>query len=1044
MGHVDEWLRRLGYLETSSILGRGASPGHRPYAAEIADMLSSDRGIGASHVYCIDDVPVVCFVDGEAIDQPFAHWIDTVRRKVWNQGLASVVVVLRAKSLAAYSVLRRKERPQTLALREASSRGPWSAHDFETCFVQQRLPKWFEPDKRVDRRLLRNLIDTVRDLASCGLDRTAAEALMAQVIFVRYLEQRGIVGGRYREKHGLQQLPELVNTRSGRDIDELLKRLGSTFNGDFLNGHGTGAPPWASLTESVFRLVERFLKGEEMKSGQTSLWGYDFSIIPVELISGIYESFLGERQRTRGAYYTPRHLATLAVEQAFEGDPRPHERTVFDGACGSGILITTAFQKILASAEQEAGIPLTFTERVELMRKRIFGSDIDPTACWITAFSLYLCLLDRLTPSDIELLQEDEGTKLPHLTISTQPGGTEAGGRGNIAAGEEVGDIFNARNPLAGTRRYDIVLSNPPWREGGKGRETFEEWMGINLPDANVPDRQIAAAFAYRVAQCARMGGRIVLIMPLNLMIGTESLTFRQDLLGQMRIERIINFADLRHLLFPNAKNACALLISTPRKQEDGDLFEPDERIEYWTPKADLSIAFGRLAVTSDDRSLVHPQEVFAKASALIHRYWGGPRDVALLERLKRYGTIGSTMETRPEPWVANKGFHATDRNNKNYDLNEPGWRWLREMAFLSTPRVPITHPIVAADTQFGRVGASFKTVATPGGDEGKLYRNNRVIWRNGLGPDLRVRALFTDVSFAFQHTTCAIGGVTGDRALLKLLTAYLRSPLATYLLIMNSYSVIADRSAVSKAEIMTLPFITPERHSDKILASKTLKYIDDAFDRLAAVPEYMRDHAYADAAFDMDESIMDYFGLSDREKTLVRETAEYVAPSLQPTSYRSIETPLQAPPSEPDVDRYTALLAGALAHWRKRRGGEGAVEIEAAIGQHTSMFGAVRLRAMNSGHDEVTASQSDEAVDRLLRSLHQDTSKERMASDMEAGMALVPDLMLACGNVLYLVKPMQRRFWMARSALADAERIAVGIDAVRPMAGPSHAGLSW
>ncbi|MFZ5053803.1 N-6 DNA methylase, partial [Enterobacter kobei] len=78
---------------------------------------------------------------------------------------------------------------------------------------------------------------------------------------------------------------------------------------------------------------------------------YDFSFIPVELLSGLYESFLGSEQKDLGAYYTPRNLATLAVDEVFAASKDPLAETIFDGACGSGILLTTAFRRLLAIKE---------------------------------------------------------------------------------------------------------------------------------------------------------------------------------------------------------------------------------------------------------------------------------------------------------------------------------------------------------------------------------------------------------------------------------------------------------------------------------------------------------------------------------------------------------------------------------------------------------------------------------------------------------------------------------------------------------------------
>jgi hypothetical protein len=773
MSNIETWLERLGYVGDRSTVDRTTGLGSRPYAAEITDMLSDSRGIGATNVYCVDNVPVVCFVEAANFwHDERTKVLRAACRKIWNQGLATVLLVIDGDSLSAHSILRPEAPPETLRLEEASETGQWSPYDIDTSNVQERLPRWFEPERRVDRRLLKNLTDVVSLLEKEGLPRETAEALMAQVIFVRYLEVRGIVGESYRAKYRILPLPTLIAKQEGKKIDRLLRRLGKTFNGDFLNWSGDGPPPWDGLKVGVYKQIERFLSGEELETAQGNFWGYDFGIIPVELISGIYESFLAERQKKQGAYYTPRHLATLAVEQAFEGIEKPHKARVYDGACGSGILLTTAFQKMLAAAESSANKRLRFPERVKLMQGSLFGSDIDPTACWITAFSLCLCLLDRLTPSDIEVLQQGGKYKLPVLLANGLT--TE----GNLHSGSERGDFFSDSNTLASQKNWDVILSNPPWKEEtGKSQAEFEVWVENHLPEAHVPDRQLAAAYAFRAALCTKVTGRIVLILPLNLIIGTESLSFRQDLLGIMRIERIINFADLRFLLFPNAHNACALVVGQPRLIQDGPLFGPGEKIEYWTPKTDTSLALGRLAISSEDRSWVSPIEVYDKRSALIRRYWASSRDLALIERLEHMGTIQTTLDE--QEWIANKGFHATDSNNKNYDLKDREWRWLAALPFLRTARIPQDHPIIAPDTEMPKVGTQFKTVATPGGGsrddlKGQLYHGARVIWRNGLSPELRVRAAFTDQPFAFQHTACAIGGKDSDQATFRLLTAYL------------------------------------------------------------------------------------------------------------------------------------------------------------------------------------------------------------------------------------------------------------------------------
>jgi len=978
-------------------------------------------------------VPVVCFTDATFFHDDQSK-LKAACRKIWNQGLATVFIVFNQGTLTAHSILRPEDSPERVFFDEVSETGRWSPYDIDTSNVQQRLPRWFEPECRVDRRLLKNLTDVVGLLEREELSRENAEALMAQVIFVRYLEVRGIVGDSYRARYKLHSLPTLISKQDGRRIDALLRRLGRTFNGDFLNWKGDGPPPWEGLSPSIFRLVERFLTGEELSTAQRNFWGYDFGIIPVELISGIYETFLAERQRKQGAYYTPRHLATLAVEQAFQGIEKPQKTRVYDGACGSGILLTTAFQKMLAAAESDANRRLRFPERVKLMEKHLFGSDIDPTACWITAFSLCLCLLDRLTPSDIELLQKGGKHKLPVLLA------TRRGARGNLHGGAEQGDFFSDKNVLANRRDWDVILSNPPWKEQtGKSQAEFEVWINEHLPEAHVPDRQLAAAYALRASLCARDTGRIVLILPLNLVIGTESLNFRQDLLAVMRIERIINFADLRFLLFPNAHNACAMIVGQSRPNKDGPLFRPNERIEYWTPKTDTSLALGRLAISSEDRSWVSPAEVYEKRSALIRRYWSSSRDLALIERLEVMGTIQSTVDERK--WVANKGFHATDNNNPKHNLQSQSWRWLATLAFLPTARIPRDHPLIGSDTKLSNVEEKFKTVATPGGGsrevKGRLYHGARVLWPNGLSPELSVRAAFTDRSFAFQHTACAVGGEDSDRHVLQLLAAYLKSPLATYLLISNSYSLIADRNAASKDEILTLPFVHPDKHCDRNLATKVVIEVGRVFGELAETPEWQRGKAYESRRSYLNELVYRYFGLNEFERALVDDAANVLAPSVQPRSYSNIRTSLRKSPDNAQIKRYCEILCKALSQWSSSRGGNGRFVAKSFFENGASLFCAVRL-SIPPHYEAIT----EPTVSGEFRALMNQVGNK--ANFPRGAALLIPDLIVADQDSIYLIKPMQQRFWLAKAALSDADRIVISIDTLGRKGTFSREAFKW
>src|SRR5262249_37416118 len=146
--------------------------------------------------------------------------------------------------------------------------------------------------------------------------------------------------------------------RSDRDgVRHLIDSLQGDFNGDFLSDDRHD--PWSVLNTSGFALLNAFLGRTDLKTGQGDFWNYDFKFIPVELLSGFNESFVSPdvQARTR-AYYTPRHLATLAVDQALAKSRDPLAETVFDGACGSGILLTTIYRRLIALKEGRDSVPL--------------------------------------------------------------------------------------------------------------------------------------------------------------------------------------------------------------------------------------------------------------------------------------------------------------------------------------------------------------------------------------------------------------------------------------------------------------------------------------------------------------------------------------------------------------------------------------------------------------------------------------------------------------------------------------------------------------
>ena len=100
----------------------------------------------------------------------------------------------------------------------------------------------FDSATRVDATLLGNLRETLRQL-SAALRDDVARALVLQVVFISYLEDRGIIdaadfqaaAGRNRPA---RSFVDLLTYRDPQLIGRLFSNLKRTFNGDVFNAPG--------------------------------------------------------------------------------------------------------------------------------------------------------------------------------------------------------------------------------------------------------------------------------------------------------------------------------------------------------------------------------------------------------------------------------------------------------------------------------------------------------------------------------------------------------------------------------------------------------------------------------------------------------------------------------------------------------------------------------------------------------------------------------------------------------------------------------------
>src|SRR5262249_25589007 len=151
--------------------------------------------------------------------------------------------------------------------------------------------------KRVDKTLLDNVGVLVKKLSG-PVGASTARALTASVIFVAYLEDRAIITAAYRESRGVSTLVDLLAQADAAGIERLFGQLQKDFNGDFLAPDEQKEQMWRELPPSAFSDLHQFLQRTVLRSGQGDFWRYNFAQIPIELIAGIYETFLGQKAQS--------------------------------------------------------------------------------------------------------------------------------------------------------------------------------------------------------------------------------------------------------------------------------------------------------------------------------------------------------------------------------------------------------------------------------------------------------------------------------------------------------------------------------------------------------------------------------------------------------------------------------------------------------------------------------------------------------------------------------------------------------------------------
>ncbi|MDQ5930089.1 MAG: hypothetical protein QG594_1872, partial [Bacteroidota bacterium] len=508
--------------------------------------------------FCINNEPLILFFENP-------ENLETLQKQIWNFNQSPAIIIKQKNQWIVkngFKLLDGNKELETLA--DSNDVSDFEYFKIITGETWEKYKSKFENKNRVDHFLLKNIEDARNLLTSKdkgNLHSKIANSLIGRVIFIRYLIDRKVELKKYK----ILQKEDFYNLLLQKEnAYTFFKQVRNDFNGNLFpleyKIDNTLIQEDDFVNDNHLELIISLLKGDKLNNGitQVSLFEiYDFSIIPIEFISNVYEKFIGEEnQAKQGAYYTPLFLVDYIQQQTvtkyFQDNPTEYNCKVLDPACGSGIFlvetlrqIITQYQKLNPDFDTDESYEKYKSTLKTLLQDNIFGIDKDENAISVAIFSLYITLLDYLTPRSIV------GFKFPVLINS------------NFFAD----DFFNKSgdfNTILKSKSIQFILGNPPWKtKHNAKKQLFEKYIESRKAEEQsnleIVHREIAEAFLVRVSDFNFIETAFIVTSKILYKLEKSGI-FRNYFLSKFKVNQVFELSSVRHQVFGG---------NTKKKSED-------------------------------------------------------------------------------------------------------------------------------------------------------------------------------------------------------------------------------------------------------------------------------------------------------------------------------------------------------------------------------------------------------------------------------------------------------------------------------------------
>jgi hypothetical protein len=1025
---------------------------------EKGDWLSLANFVGAEKLFFVDQNPVIVFARADTTDLVLLR---KLYNRIWCMARPQLLFLARPGELSVYDLSKppiaadesidAQERQISETVRTAAEvqtrLAAFRREEIETGRLFE-MPSLKGGTSRADRALIRDLRIVRQQLLNKGLEAKYAHSLIGRSIFIRYLEDRSILLPEYFENVArgnkawaglLNRVPvtpaatqEMEGIRYLKVLEDhgftyrLFDQLATDFNGDMLP---VDAAEKANVSSDHLALLRDLLIGNTSHQGQLFFYAYKFDVIPIELISSIYEEFYNEQQgkaNNHGSHYTPSSLVDFVLTRTLTPDVLAHDPRILDPACGSGIFLVEAFRRIVRyQTWKQGGKRLSRPQLRRILRDQIAGIDINEEAVRVAAFSLYLAFLHYQEPREI-----NEQRRLPNLKWS-QSHYDQRDQYFNILLHGNAFDAGESKrsDPIAkrfGEGSADIVVGNPPWgypkSNDTLGRSALEvtlRWCREN--QVTIGDNELSQAFLHLSKCLLRDGGKGGLLVSTGVFFKSHPMSrrFRKQWLREVSLNHVVNFAQVRHLFFRGATRKAEAIAPFAAIVFSKGPYEPGHRFAYWSAKRTALVENTQAVVLSKaDMSWLSQQDCIDYEHLWKIYWWGTYRDEALVRALERFPSLSELSKSIPEiEIISNIGFVEGENGRvpsewlKNYKM-------LPTSAFVSYGPLPIRELTIVPDI-----------VRRRGSED--AYRGHRLLVGRGIQSPGRLAVRLDQRSFCFTHSIFSFGLRGLSEWQEKVLLGIFWSDLTRYYLFLTTGSWGMWHDELSMAAIAKMPVVMP---SNEKTVSELIEVVDalQAYDFRARSQLFdvaqAQEHSLEGLEMRLNQAVFDLYQLNAAEKDLVLDMCNIGLDLLYAKQASSAVKPLPLPSrrngtyvrhaveDRTEVEDYINLF---LRIWSKDLDPNAKVEWKLYSSESGSPLLAVLFRLHNeTASEQVTQPNAPDGWSGILNLLDKGTVQPYGSRQIyiDSFVRLVTE------NRILLIKRNERRFWTHSAARQDAE----------------------